>query len=277
MARFVLFPGRHHLLTRFQAGYLTRLAAGTTGGACSPLFEPLAGRARTFRRRRVEQRSPVARTAWCAAVVVAVLAAAGCAPAAEAPAPGTPVAAAPTTRAAADCTRATKVTIGEKFSPATVQLQRGGFLAVTNKSAHVRELASKPDAGLVTSVLDAHERQVIQFPRAGSFAVDGGGGTVLHVTVAGESGCDAPEPTLTIKDGYAFAPAKLTVQPTLNFSVVNKSAAAHTLACDPATGASKDHTRLEKGETEILAIDEPGTYTCHSVQHPSAKVVITVG
>ena len=31
MARFVLFPGRHHLLTRFQAGYLRELAgAGAT-------------------------------------------------------------------------------------------------------------------------------------------------------------------------------------------------------------------------------------------------------
>jgi plastocyanin len=184
--------------------------------------------------------------------------------------------------AAADCTRATKATIaaesgGYAFSPATVKLQRGGFLAVTNKSARVHELTSKPDAGLVTSVLDAHERQVIQFPRAGSFAVEGGGGAVLHVTVAGESGCDAPKPTLTVKDGYAFAPAKLSVAPTINFGVVNKSSAAHTLACDPETGVSKDHTRLEPGETEILAIDDPGTYTCHSVQHPSAKVVITVG
>jgi hypothetical protein len=26
--RFVLFPGRHHLLTRFQAGYLRALVAG---------------------------------------------------------------------------------------------------------------------------------------------------------------------------------------------------------------------------------------------------------
>ncbi|MGI5182245.1 hypothetical protein ACQEVZ_38725 [Dactylosporangium sp. CA-152071] len=29
MERFVLFPGRHHLLTRFQAGYLREFAAPT--------------------------------------------------------------------------------------------------------------------------------------------------------------------------------------------------------------------------------------------------------
>jgi plastocyanin len=222
----------------------------------------------------------VAKTAWLWATTV--LALAGCAPSAAAPTQQAPAADTPTTQvAAADCTRATKTTIaaksgGYEFSPATVELQRGGFLAVTNKSAHVHELTSKPDAGLVTSVLDAHERQVVQFPQEGTFAIEGGGGAVLHVTVAGESGCGTPKPTLTIKDGYAFSPAKLTVAPTINFNVVNKSSAAHTLACDPETGVSKDHTRLEQGETEILAIDEPGTYTCHSVQHPSAKVVITV-
>ena len=32
MARYLLFPGRHHLLTRFQAGYLRELASD---GACT--------------------------------------------------------------------------------------------------------------------------------------------------------------------------------------------------------------------------------------------------
>jgi plastocyanin len=221
---------------------------------------------------------------WAAACA-AVLAVAGCAPAAPASAPAQQQGAAdtgpPATQSAADCTRATKVTIvensgGYSFSPGTIKLQRGGFIAVTNKTDRVHELVSKPDAGLVTSVLDLRERQVIQFPDEGTFAVAGAAGAVLHVTVAGESGCGAPTPKLTIKDGYAFSPAKLTVAPTINFTVVNKSSAAHTLTCDPDTGGNRDHSRLERGETEILAIDNPGTYTCHSVQHPSAKVVITV-
>ena len=217
----------------------------------------------------------MARTAWLWAT--AVLAVAGCAPTAEAPTQRIPAAGTPATQAAADCTRATRETIaGDAFSPGAVKIQRGAFLAITNQTGRVHELTAEPDAGLATSVLAPHERQVVQFPQAGDFTVDGAGGAVLHVTVAGESGCGAPKPTLTIKNGYAFSPAKLTVAPTINFTVVNKSSAAHTLTCDPDTGGNKDHSRLEKGETEILAIDEPGTYTCHSVQHPSAKVVITV-
>jgi plastocyanin len=225
----------------------------------------------------------VARTVrgWAAACA-AVLAVAGCAPAAVAPAQQQRAtdAGSTATRPAADCTRATKATIvpksgGDAFRPGSIKIQRGAFIAVTNKTGRVHELTAKPGAGLVTSVIGLRERQVIQFPAAGTFAVSGAGGAVLHVTVAGESGCGAPKPTLTIKDGYAFSPAKLAVAPTINFAVVNKSSAAHSLTCDPGIG--DDHSRLESGETEILAIDDPGTYTCHSVQHPSAKVVITVG
>jgi len=32
--------------------------------------------------------------------------------------------------------------------------------------------------------------------------------------------------------------------------------------CTPDPGTAKDHTRLAKGETQILAIDQPGRYTC---------------
>src|SRR5690242_11868429 len=81
---------------------------------------------------------------------------------------------APAGSADADCTRATKVAIVEKTSPGNapryvfrpnrLTIQRGGFLAVTNKSDTVHTLLATPDAGIVTSVLDRAERQVIQFP-----------------------------------------------------------------------------------------------------------------
>lgn len=37
--RYVLFPGRHHLLTRFQARYLTRLVTGELTGASAPTVD----------------------------------------------------------------------------------------------------------------------------------------------------------------------------------------------------------------------------------------------
>jgi plastocyanin len=177
------------------------------------------------------------------------------------------------------CTKATKVTIvktgdGYAFSPAKLTIQRGAFLAVTNKSGRVHELSSEPDAGFVTSVLDLKERQVIQFPEAGKFTVDGASGAALRLTVSGESGCGKPKPSVTIADGNAFEPAKLTVRATENFAVVNESGTPQSVRCDP--GGNGDNTRLEKDETQLLAIDEPGRYTCASIQHPSKKVVITV-
>jgi hypothetical protein len=42
--RFVLFPGRHHLLTRFQAGYLRTLVAGVAAdedGELITVHEPV--------------------------------------------------------------------------------------------------------------------------------------------------------------------------------------------------------------------------------------------
>jgi plastocyanin len=175
----------------------------------------------------------------------------------------------------ADCTKASKVTIGTdgSITPATLKLRKGAFIFVTNKSSEVHKLVS--DAGLVPSVLGKREKQIIQFPAEGTFTVSAGDAK-MHVTVAGESGCGKPQPTLTIKDGYAFSPAELEVRATANFTVVNRSGAAHGILCDPDPGGNGDNTRLEKGETQILAFDEPGTYTCHSVQHPDAKVKIKV-
>jgi hypothetical protein len=177
----------------------------------------------------------------------------------------------------ADCTKASKVTIAAdgSISPEDLTLRRGAFIFVTNKSGAAHKLVAEPDAGLVPSVLGKKEKQVIQFPEEGTFTVSAGDAE-MHVTVSGESGCGTPEPTLTIKDGYAFSPAKLEVDATANFTVVNKSPAAHSILCDPDPGGNGDNTRLEKGETQILAFDKPGNYHCHSVQHPDAKVAITV-
>ncbi|KUL25699.1 cupredoxin domain-containing protein [Actinoplanes awajinensis] len=213
-----------------------------------------------------------------------VMSLAGCAPAVPtAGQPRTttgPARTAPATGPAgsADCTRATKVAIVEKpsgyaFSPTGLTIQRGAFLAVTNKTGTARPLRTAPDAGMVTSVIGLEERQVIQFPEAGTFTVRTGGAR-LRLTVAGESGCGAPEPSLTITDAGAFRPATATVTATENFAVVNRSGAAQTLVCTP--GSAKDHTRLDAGETQILALDEPGRYRCVSAQHPTAKVTITV-
>jgi hypothetical protein len=190
-----------------------------------------------------------------------------------------PTAGSKTTAAAtgdADCTKATRVSIGTGgFSPGKVTLQRGAFLFVTNKSSEVHALASTPDAGIVKSVLAGQERQIIQVPKTGTFTITSGSAE-LRLTVAGESGCDTPEPTLTFVTGYAIKPAKASVVATENFTVVNKSGTAQSVICTPDPGGNGDNTRLEKGETQLLAIDKPGTYVCGSTEHPAAKVTLTV-
>jgi plastocyanin len=222
---------------------------------------------------------------------MALLTLTACAPAAPAPAPaggddgGGPATGQPAADGGqgdgngggADCAKASKVTIAAdgSISPEDLSLRRGAFIFVTNKSDEAHKLVAEPDAGLVTSVLGKRERQVVQFPEKGRFTVSAGDAE-MHVTVSGDSGCGTPEPTLTIKDGYAFEPDRLQVDATANFTVVNKSKAAHGILCDPDPGGNGDNTRLEKGETQILAFDKRGTYTCHSVQHPDAKVKITV-
>jgi plastocyanin len=234
----------------------------------------------------------------CAALV-SLLTVAACAPATSVPAqrdrattrsPGSrQPGSTDTGRAVADCTEATKVTIVEKastgsgptyaFSPRTLTIRRGGFLAVTNKSEESHPLVSTPDAGIVSSVLDLKERQVIQFPKTGTFIVQSAAaarGAGMRVTVSGESGCDTPQPTLTITDGNSVTPAKLSVTATENFTVVNDSGTTQTMMCTPDPGGNRDNSRLDKGETQILAIDKPGRYTCASVQHPRAKATITV-
>jgi hypothetical protein len=60
----------------------------------------------------------------------------------------------------------------------------------------------------------------------------------------------------------AVSPARLSVVATENFTVVNNSGAARTVRCSPDPGSNRDNSRLDKGETQILAIDKPGTYTC---------------
>jgi len=188
------------------------------------------------------------------------------------------------THAAADCTKATKVVIapGAGFSPSKLTIQRGGFLAIVNKSDTVHALASVPDAGIVSTILDAQERQVVQFPKAGTFEVQSAAAQhpVLRVTVSGESGCGAPKPTLEITGAaaghYSFSPKSLTVAATQNFAVVNRSNVAQTVVCAPDPGGNGDNSKLDPGETQLLAIDKPGRYDCSSVQHANAKVTVTV-
>ena len=221
------------------------------------------------------------------AVALSGVALAGCAPAA--PSVGAPQETpgnaagvnvkqppAPVLKEPAACSRATKVVIaadGSAFSPGGVTIQRGAFLAIVNKSGTARPLRSTPDAGMVASTIGIQERQVIQFPRAGSFAVKTGD-AVLRLTVAGESGCGAVAPTLTITSAGRFAPRSAQVRATENFAVVNDSGDVQSVSCSP--GENRDHTRLEAGETQILALDEPGRYVCASRQHPGVKVTVTV-
>lgn len=224
------------------------------------------------------------RLRWAAgcAVALAAMALTGCAPDAPAAPVSAPTKAAKAAKKTAgpatgtNCGRATRVVIvadGSAFSPSGLTIQRGAYLAVTNKSDQARPLRSAPDAGIVTSTIDLKERQVIQFPKAGAFAVRTGD-AVLHLTVAGESGCGAPEPRLTITGAGRFAPTTAHVTATENFAVVNESGVAQSVTCSP--GGNQDHTRLDAGETQILALDEPGRYVCASRQHPAAKVTVTV-
>ncbi|GAA0561465.1 hypothetical protein GCM10010172_50820 [Paractinoplanes ferrugineus] len=162
------------------------------------------------------------------------------------------------------CTKATKVKIGaDAFSPAKVTIQRGGFLALVNTTGVAQPLESAPDAGLGTSVVDRQERQVVQFPKAGTFRVTSAGAT-LRVTVAGESGCGAPKPRLTIG-----RTTELTVAATENFAVINETGTTQKVTCTPDPGSNRDNTRLADGETQLLAIDEPGRYKC-------ARATVTV-
>lgn len=208
-------------------------------------------------------------------------------PAAESPAAQPSAAAVQDDPAPADptdltCTKATKARItrtanGYAFQPRRLSLKRGAFLAVTNTSDRVHSLIASRNAGIVRSVLARQERQVIQFPTAGTFTVASADTThraVLKVTVSGDSGCGAPQPTLTIVDGYAIRPARVSLAATENFAVVNDSGAVHAIRCTP--GRNADNPRLARGETQLLALDEPGRYVCASVQHPGAKVTITV-
>jgi plastocyanin len=193
----------------------------------------------------------------------------------------------------ADCTKATRVMIAERvsaggadtysFNPAQITIMRGGYLAITNGSDEVHALGSVPDAGIVSSVIDKKERQVIQFPRAGTFTLqstDARHRAVLRLTVSGESGCATPQPTLTVTgsaaSGYAMSPKALTVQKTINFTVINKSDATHTVMCAPDPGGNGDNATLDQDETQVLAFDRPGRYICASTQHAAAKVTITV-
>jgi plastocyanin len=177
------------------------------------------------------------------------------------------------------CTRATAVRIGRSsFSPRRLTIQRGGFLAVTNVSTTVHTLVTRPNAGIVTSILDRRERQVIQFPQKGTFAVRSAAaaGAVLRVTVAGESGCGTTKPSITIGIGNTVRPARLALVATQNFAVVNTSGTAQAVRCTPDPGGNGDNSRLEPGETQLLAIDKPGRYRCGSVQHPTARATLTV-
>jgi len=192
------------------------------------------------------------------------------------------------------CQSAAKVTITEKaapgrpdryaFSPASITMQRGGLLSIQNRSDEMHALESVPDAGIVTTVLMKKERQFVQFPQAGTFTLhsaDAAHRATLKVVVSGDTGCGPPRQSLAVTetkaggaDVYAFSPKTLRVAAGENVLVVNRSDETQTLRCTPDAGDNAFNTALARAESQIVALDQPGTYTC--VTGKKARVTVTV-
>ncbi|HKS98013.1 MAG TPA: hypothetical protein VJT31_00660 [Rugosimonospora sp.] len=192
-----------------------------------------------------------------------------------------------------NCAAPVKTTISESvmggkdaytFKPAKVTVKKGGYLSITNKSDEVHQLVTTTDSGISNDIVDKKETQLLAFPTAGTFKLQSSNAAhraVLSVTVSDEdSGCTAPNDTINLTektgmpDVYSASPKTLTIQGGEMVNVVNKTDEDHSLKCTPDAGIGT--VKVFKTESQVLMFAKDGKFTCASVQHPGAKVTITV-
>lgn len=96
----------------------------------------------------------------------------------------------------------------------------------------------------------------------------GGGLQVVKITevVAANGG----------KGQYSFTPGTLSVKAGDMVTFINQTDEAHTLMSTPA-GSVADGNMISKNETQVVRFLQAGSFTISSVEHPDARLAVTVG
>ena len=177
------------------------------------------------------------------------------------------------------------------FNPTTATIKKGEYISFQDKTDEVHTLIATPDAGLKNSTIDKGESQPVQFTKAGTFTVESKNAQhrgAMQVTVTDEEGttCGMKAPAVTVNitekaspgtpDQYSFTPTTATIKAGDSLAVVNKTDENHTLTCTPDPGIDSGSLIVDKKEDQVLNFAKAGTYACASVEHPDAKITITV-
>ena len=171
--------------------------------------------------------------------------------------------------------------INDRYDQASVNLNAGNTLLVTNTSNNTFTLVTKPDDGLRYMVLDPQEMEHVPFAKPGTYLLSSKEhpATALTVTVSSMRRFTCGEqPVAEIHFGAsrAFAPRDVSVKKGESIQVDNDTKQQLAIDSTPDLGMGMSHQIYHPGEHQTLLFNDSGTYTFRVEQVPGHTLHVDV-
>jgi plastocyanin len=220
---------------------------------------------------------------WCHAGVLvgASVVLAGCAGSASNSAPSGSTSA-PTQASSTNCDAAQMVNVvNDRFDQASVNLNAGNTLLVTNTTNDTFTLVTKPDDGLRYMVLDPQEMEHVPFTQPGTYVLSSkehpATALTVHVSETRRYTC-GEQPVAEIHFGaqHAFAPQVVAVSRGESIQIDNDTDQNLTIDSAPDLGVGMGHQIYHPGEHQTLLFNDSGPYTFRVEQVPGPILHVNV-
>jgi plastocyanin len=191
-------------------------------------------------------------------------------------------ASAPSPAKPASCDPAQMVNvINDRYDQASVNLDAGNTLLVTNTTNDTFTLVTKPDDGLRYMVLDPQEMEHVPFTQPGTYVLSSkehpATALTVHVSPTRRYTC-GEQPVAEIHFGahHAFAPESVTVNKGESIQIDNDTTQNLTVDSSPDLGVGMGHQIYHPGEHQTLLFNDGGPYTFRVEQLPGPTLHVNV-
>jgi plastocyanin len=177
--------------------------------------------------------------------------------------------------------------VNNAFTPATISLNAGDTLTITNTGSNTYTLTTTPDAGINFTSVAPEETKYVAFPQSGTFILSSQEhpqvkATVIVSDLTGLTCGMSPVAIVSFdanfvnpnSSHYFFTPTQVTIQVGQSITLSNLSDQDLSFVTKPDAGLG--NIQIEKNEHEELRFSNKQTYTISCTQFPSEKFTVIV-
>ena len=171
--------------------------------------------------------------------------------------------------------------VNDRYDQASVDLDAGNTLLVTNTTNDTFTLVTKPDDGLRYMVLDPQEMEHVPFTQPGTYVLSStehpATALTVHVSPTRRYTC-GEQPVAEIHFGarHAFAPQAVNVDKGQSIQIDNDTQQNLTVDSTPDLGVGMGHQIYHPGEQQTLLFNDSGLYTFRVEQVPGQVLRVNV-